>query len=78
MLADLVTARMRENVDVSTMMLGGLTGKRVVSVSVGYMHGAAVTSDGELYMWGFGLDLRTLCKGALSEEHILEVLPAAR
>ncbi|XP_043943342.1 probable E3 ubiquitin-protein ligase HERC1 [Protopterus annectens] len=36
------------------LIQGPLVGKRVVCVSAGYRHSAAVTDDGELYTWGEG------------------------
>jgi hypothetical protein len=44
----------RSSIVVPTLVGGELADKRVVSISVGYMHSAAVTDAGECYTWGDG------------------------
>ena len=67
------------DVDVPTIVGDGLEGKCVVSVAVGRRHGAAVTSDGEVFTWGEyiygnpGPDAPTLVRGVLEGKRILSV-----
>ena len=42
------------NVPVAVDMTGVLAGKTVVALGTGNMHNQAVTSDGQLFTWGFG------------------------
>lgn len=71
-----------KDVNVPTKVTGGLVGAHVVSVALGHRHGAAVTTDGQVFTWGMGLRntsgsvIPALVGGALTGRRVISVSAA--